>query len=855
MYMTLRRLGSSAQSMFADRIPESEALARSLAVHVERLRNDGLESDVRDNVLSFYGVGGVGKTELSKRLAVWLQGGLGDASDWGPPPVAGPVAVVRWDLFASSGAVDPVDLLAALRVGLLGGRRRWTAFDLAFASYVSAVRPGETLDLRDSSALSGTLLDALAGIASDLGSLDVITSLSTAAIRRVVDLAMTGYRRHRELSRFPTLGDVLARSQSLAAGTQSPELAADVAWVLTEQIDAIPPAERPLLVIFIDTFERVQSHDSLEAEATLNRLVASLPHALFVILGRDQVAWHSDSRVSLPYSGPRTWPGMVPGRLLEPRAHLLGRLSDEDAAAVFNQRRITGGWRVSPTLIAELVQTTAGLPLHMDAVCKVADNLTQNGTTPLTIDELGGDLRDLVRRLLLGLSEEEARAFHAACLLPYFDVTLAAEVGQVSEAAVESCCRRTLVEGSDAVGYPFRVHDTIRALVRAAGSTVKGGWTAGDWRRAAERGLAEASRRHQTATAGTLDRPILEALGLALAIAVEHDVSADWLIEAVQAAPTIRGLEPLAPPVPSGPTDSDAVALVQLIRALNAPKDEASLTKLREILDGPTRIAEQGGRWLAYRLRAHHRREEALVLFDELLSRFPENSALYHRQQAVTLRGARRFRDEAALAEAFQVPQRHVAQRLHGHDRLSLRARLLRARSQRSRRYGFDLETTAWSEEARFRPVPQEVIEAMFIRAVNLGESVREADALIVMAYRDLHDERAFDHVFGRLLHVERAQSSYPRASLARLLAMRTLAGGSDEYAERAWAEASRPIPHRSSAWIFTEFALELVGRPFLPSKPSGWSPSKRCGSGGTGSSAASSSAHARVRSWCPPPP
>lgn len=819
---------NAASYLFTDRVPESKALCDSLLAHQRRVWADQVIAGFEPNVLTYYGMGGVGKSRLSERLEAWLTGSLGGDSEWGAPPLLpAPALTVRWDLNDIRGNLDLTGLLISLRAGLMRSPRTWAAFDLAFAAYLGAVRPGEAITIQGGQNQTDHLFGVLTSVAGDLGAADIATTLSSMAIRRIVKLVASRLSEHRELRQFPKLGELLARCQAQPAGTDSPSIATDLLWLLTEQFEAIPPRERPTLVIFIDAFERVQDPDASRAEATLNRLVAHLPFALFVITGRNQVDWHDPTRAGLKLAGARRWPSLVPGRTQEPRQHVLGRLSPEDAASLFRKRRLLGGWPMDGSLVPALVEKTAGWPLHMDAVCRVADNLTEDGVTELTAGDLVLNLPDLLRRLLEDLTHEQARAFHAACLLPYFDVGLATAVaggqGQVPEAAVWGCIRRAIVEQNPSQNYPYRVHDEIRFLVRRAGCDIKAGWTDNDWSAAAQRGVAEARRRHEAAVAADDDRATMEALALAITIGVAHSVHADWIGDGVRFGPTIRGLAPLVPAVPSGRATTEAVALVQLINALNAPKAQSTPIKLREIFEGPTAIAEQGGRWRVYRLRALYRPQEALQQLEDSLQRFPERARLYHHQYSVTLRMMRRFQDEIAYrAEHGLAESTRPSLRLHGYDFDDLPERLANARGESSRRHGFEQITTAVSESARHRPVPRELVMSLRERAVNLGDPVREADTWIIECYHQLHDEAGFEEALGRLTQLGRMQSDLPRASIARVTGLRALITGSSEDVDRAWAECASAGTVRMGAWIFTEFVMERVGRP-LPPVPTQW--------------------------------
>ncbi|MFJ4670176.1 hypothetical protein [Kitasatospora purpeofusca] len=89
----------------------------------------------RRNVLTLYGVGGIGKTTLSHELERRL---LADALAEGRDDVV----AVRVDL-SEDGACDIEGLLLRRRAGPGQLGSRWQAFDLALAAYWARAHPGE----------------------------------------------------------------------------------------------------------------------------------------------------------------------------------------------------------------------------------------------------------------------------------------------------------------------------------------------------------------------------------------------------------------------------------------------------------------------------------------------------------------------------------------------------------------------------------------------------------------------------------------------------------------------------------------------------------------------------------------
>ena len=94
-----------AGDLFTDRINESTAFDRALAAHREYM--DSVEDiPSAKNIQVYYGVGGIGKSQLSERLQDWVEDQLPPTDVWGPKPSTVVDATARIDLHRSQGRVD-----------------------------------------------------------------------------------------------------------------------------------------------------------------------------------------------------------------------------------------------------------------------------------------------------------------------------------------------------------------------------------------------------------------------------------------------------------------------------------------------------------------------------------------------------------------------------------------------------------------------------------------------------------------------------------------------------------------------------------------------------------------------------
>ncbi len=801
----------SVADTFADRIPESEALRASVEHQLTRLRG---EAEIVDgefpNVLVFYGHGGRGKTGMSRRMEQWVIGALPETSEWGPWPHPD-VVPVRWDFHDAEGVFPVRDLLLTLRRSLTTVDHRWTTFDLALAAYFETVR-GNDRDLGLSGPVADEMLLSPQTIAGQLG-MGIPNALTAAQVRRVLSEIDHAGRHLPMFEEYDGLAELLDDITRIPQGSQGVNVAADLLYLLTQEIFFLPADRRPALVVFIDPFEKVERHGNHLLEATIASFVAQLPYALFVVTGRNRLSWADPRRTDLGLAGPAAWPGLAEDATEDPRQHLLGKLSDEDVRRIYEHARQSAGWDVSDDLIAELLARADGLPLHIDAVLTLIQNLerAQPGRT-YTSSDLGGELPQVVVQLLEVLSPEEADAFRAACVLPSFDIELAAAVGRVDGGAVDRARTYALVERNDEASiYPYRVHDEVRRLVQLDRKSV-GYWSDSDWQEAAERGMAEAVRRVRAGHERGSDAAQIEGTALALRLGYEWDIYLPGLAKLVNDGPSIAALARLLPQ-PDPERRSDAAALLAFVHAIALPFPDGPAA-LEAIQPANPEIGAFVDVFTVYRLRSQARFEEARVKMAATVAAYPGFEAKHHHQYAVTLRHARRFRDALAyeaehrpdLLDRFTV----VIERLHGLAPSNALDLEYIAR-QTSRRFTLELQASDMVNRARREGVEREEVLYLLQRAIDTGQRSDQRQCLIALGYLELKRDAEFEAILERIRALQVSYGSQNPAT-AHLLALRAIFTGEKADAQRA-ADAFVTKRPGSSA-IPTEMWLEEIGHP-----------------------------------------
>ncbi|WP_405553714.1 ATP/GTP-binding protein [Streptomyces sp. NBC_01171] len=527
-----------AVDFFADRQGEWASVAESLVRHTERVRAPGF--DVQDleaprrNVLVFYGVGGIGKSTLSRGVADRLADGISGREDWPPlHPSVGRVLPIRIDLSRETGA-DVESLMLALRLAVADLGHAMPAFDIAFQRYWQTVHPGEPLEeyLRHRtwfSRLPGSnvLPQQMQSVLSDAA--QAVTLPGTAGALVGVGLrALVGALRDRR-HRVRTLAGCRRLADLLEAEPNQDTLSY-FAHLLAWDLEQLPEKHRVTPVVMLDTFEEAGHRGHRDLEKLLQRVVWLMPNALFVVTGRNRLQW-ADATLEgqLDWAGPEYWPQLVGGALEEPRQHTVGYLSAEDCEIYLCERLTIGGEPLLDDRARRFItRNSYGLPLYLDlAVMRFLDLYRRSGRAP-DVHEFNLDFPALVARTFRDLAPETRRVLRSVSLLDSFSISLATTAaGLDHDAPAMDLAERPFVDADPAAPWPFRLHDLIRGTVREADSTSEDRWSEADWQRAALRAfqaLGLESDRDRTR--------LVASLRQGLRLANDYRLDLGWLEDA-----------------------------------------------------------------------------------------------------------------------------------------------------------------------------------------------------------------------------------------------------------------------------------------------------------------------------------
>lgn len=558
-----------AHEIFVDREDERKAFERAFHAYENRLVAGECDPEnvvaPRTNLIVFHGLGGIGKTTLSRQLEAWLTADADrPAGDWPARDQADTrLVTTRLNLSREAG-LDFETMIIRLRAAAACFGEPLAAFDVCFARYWALAHPNEdfTQFLQRQSALSRVpgadgivdqVATTLAGLTGLLGPFGAAAGVLALTGRALVGAIRGRVDRNHVLTSCPRLADLLEADADVdALGYYS--------FLLAWDLQRLQKAGHVRLVVFLDTFEEAGTRDDRQLERLIQRLVWLMPNVFFVVTGRNRLDW-ADPQLfgQLDWVGPVSWPGLALGQTEEPRQHLVGTLSGLDADRFLRNRLSDGGRPFIPDEVREhIVANAGGLPLFLDLCVMRFMQIHSAGRVPSGADFDAG-FPALVARVFRDLTPDERTALRAVSLLDSFDVRLAAAAaGLSSTSAVVRLVDRPFVHLDPHGHWPYHLDASVRSAITEADHGLDDSWGPTDWAEAAGRALAAMRGMREDAGEQHDRRTLINCLNQGLRLSHEYGLDAPWLVDAAYRFVTDHVWEPTLRPRVPGMRDGNA---------------------------------------------------------------------------------------------------------------------------------------------------------------------------------------------------------------------------------------------------------------------------------------------------------
>jgi len=346
-----------AQRQFTDREKPQESFVKSLA-------------EVNNNeysILSYYGVGGIGKSSLQRHLkSTYLDQSEDNIYSW-----------VNFDLEAHRAQHKALRTLAQNFKSKF--KIKFTAFDIAYVIYWSKAFPDYDIKKDGLPFLEeGSQLSSIVGLFEEAGGM-----MGTAL--GILDYVI---KKGQEFSFDMNVQSELNNLNDLEADEVENKLAIFFAYDIDTYKKKNPNNK---VVIFFDTYEALWQNQRSEAnrlsqDEWIRDFVTELPHVLFIICGREKIRWEevdSDWEKDL-------------------NQHILGNLSNEDAKSFLNSCKI-----INTNIQDEMIKNSEGLPYYLDLCVDTFYQIKDSGNTPTAKDFSEVGKEKIFKRFMKYLSLEE----------------------------------------------------------------------------------------------------------------------------------------------------------------------------------------------------------------------------------------------------------------------------------------------------------------------------------------------------------------------------------------------------------------------------------------------------------------
>jgi len=527
MFDETRNSRLEMQAVFTNREREQHHFLAAIG-RLQHARSSPPSDSARNNVLVYYGIGGIGKSSLSNELQRQFQ----DQSLVG---FADRRFVSRAN-FEQSELLDFETLLLSIRGSLGTQRAGWPAFDIAFHIYWSLKYPGMSLQ---QFATSSGRLGAIMGKVN-LGD-QIRATLETLVFGGIPVLGASGklakgaigavrtFAKKRELfADFPAFERLVNLD---SANEMLPFLPA----LLEYDLRCNDHLGQGQAVFFLDNFETVQAASSAlgSPEDLIARMCYLMPTALFVITGRDKVNW-AVRQPSVHYSGSAYWPGLA-SATGDQDQFAVRSLSPDHCLEYISQRLLCDGIPAIPEDVASAIALrSSGHPMHLQYSVQHFNSLVSRNISPKVAD-VNRDFPEIVVRLMRDLPPVQRSLARAAAILGTFDgALLRRTVSEARDADIVQFLNRHFVDHSSTAWLPSSLHAILRDSILEHDASTADAWSERERAAHADAALSAIAERVEAMLSqpdGTMGDPAAAALVVVTRLLNFTDEWPEWTME------------------------------------------------------------------------------------------------------------------------------------------------------------------------------------------------------------------------------------------------------------------------------------------------------------------------------------
>ena len=319
------------------------------------------------SILTFYGVGGIGKTRLQEHLQ---QAHLDQDEN----------SLYSKVNFQNPDNRQPYRALRTLVKNFTGEPKiAFNAFGLAYMQYWEKAFPDQDIKKEGLPFLEeGSLLATAADVVDEVGG---VASLAVGALDYL-------YRKVKERNFDEAIYNRLKALESKTADDIEDSLPLFFAYDI-ERYKIKHPEKK--IVIFLDTYEalwtdkRSEANEFSEDQWLRDGLVTELQQVLFVICGREKLIWDKEDNA---------WQSDL-------NQHLIGNLSDLDAGKFLSSCQI-----INPELQQRIIADSEGVPFYLDLCVDTFERIQQH-RTPTADDFARVGKAELFERFMRYLDRSE----------------------------------------------------------------------------------------------------------------------------------------------------------------------------------------------------------------------------------------------------------------------------------------------------------------------------------------------------------------------------------------------------------------------------------------------------------------